>query len=296
MPRPVQYDGLSCLELSLAFRRSYWTRHPDEPDAGLLWPGMRSLLSQGLAGGLSRVFGAVSEGPSPLVASRVIFSRSPTRRDVWYYGNFSTHPDFRRQGLGERALAAGLEALARDGAQGCGCFIADDNLPSAALARKLGFRRLPVVRIALASDSWQGDPARADQLTPVVGQGAAGHPRWLPLLQGLGIAETEASVVLADELNRLRPLLPWRQTPDRLMLLAHDSGSAAFMRVGAHATVVVLGTGLADHEQGWLVATAVHLAGPRRPLFVFGARQDLAGWMAPASSARAFDIYWKALR
>ena len=138
---------LNVQRLSLAFRRRYWTRHADEPDASILWPGIRQQIGQWLAGESPIVAAALTASSKPVVASRAIFSRSQTLHDLWYYGYFYTLPKYRRLGLGERVMRDGLAAIAKAGARNCSCYVAENNHASADLAIKLCFQKLPFVRV-----------------------------------------------------------------------------------------------------------------------------------------------------
>ena len=93
---------------------------------------------------------AIADRPAALA---LIARRGP----VAWVGGMGTAPRYRRRGLGERALVAGLEAAAQRGCREAWLEVIDANRPAVALYKKLGFE---VVRDVVV---WSL-PARRDGL------------------------------------------------------------------------------------------------------------------------------------
>lgn len=280
--------------LSLWFRRQYWRQHADEVDASVLWPGFRRILGQHLAGDMSIVTAAITQ-PNPVqVASRSVFTRSRLYPDLWYYGYLLTLPEFRRQGLGERTVLAGLAEIRRAGAKYCSCYVEYGNRASVDLAEKLGLVRLPLVRMVVrgVDSGMTGEICLEPAQSPDIRQ-------WIAKGEVLGGTAGEA--IAADELHVPKPSLPWR-SPDSVLYWLHlGERILGVARVGAQKSVVVPVIAPINSDSRKLthaMVAAVSQAGC--PVFVF-ASPALCGEYVDCYagqdevSCKLFDIFWTEL-
>lgn len=283
--------------LSLWFRRQYWRRHADEADASVLWPGLRQVLSQRLAGEVSLVTAATTRASPVQVASRSVFTRSRLYPDLWYYGYLLTLPEFRRQGLGERVMQAGLAEIRRAGGRYCSCYVEYGNRASVDLAEKLGLARLPWVRMVVrgagggASGEVSLTPARSTDVRQCLaaGMGAAVHN-----LLGQGAGEA----IAADELHVPGSSLPWRSPDSALFWMQMGEKVVGMARVGGHKSVIVPVIDPLDGDVPQLIhAMVVAVSQGERPAFVFLPSAICEEYVRRYAgrdgvSCNVFDIFW----
>lgn len=282
--------------LSLWFRRQYWRRHADEADASVLWPGFRLLLSQRLAGEVSLVTAATTRTSPVQVASRSVFTRSRLHPDLWYYGYLLTLPEFRRQGLGERVMQAGLTEIRRAGGRYCSCYVEYGNRASVDLAEKLGLARQPWVRMVVrgvggaASGGVSLTPARSMDVRQCLAAGMGAAVQDL-----LGGAAGEA--IVADELHVPGSSLPWRSPDSALFWLQLGEKVVGMARVGRYKSVIVPVIDPLDGDPTQLIHAMVSLVSQgERPAFVFlpsAICGEYVGRYAgrAAVSCKVFDIF-----
>lgn len=280
--------------LSLWFRRQYWHQHADEADASVLWPGFRRILGQLLAGDMSIVTAAITQPHPVQVASRSVFTRSRLYPDLWYYGYLLTLPEFRRQGLGERVMRAGLAEIRRAGAKYCSCYVEYGNRASVDMAEKLGLERLPLVRMVVrgVDSGMTGEICLEPAQSPDVRQ-------WIAKGEVQGGAAGEA--IAADELHVPRPSLPWHAPDSALYWLHLGEKILGVARVGAQKSVVVPAIAPINNDSRKLthaMVTAVSQAG--FPVFVFTSPALCGEYVDRYAgqdkvSCKLFSIFWTEL-
>jgi len=270
--------------LGLRARRKRWGAGCDEPDAQLLWPGVRAFLSQWLAGDQTIVVAALADDGR--VAARALFSRSVVRPDLWFYGNLVTHPEFRRRGLGLAVTRLGLETVRARGARCSACYIAEDNLASQALNEQVGCRALSYVRLRLCARD--GGPPAGTILLSAPETDVRDLPGSGPLLEALGPAEGRE--VVLEEMVVRRPLLPWKSPGSALARVERDGDLLALVRCGRQVANVIASPGLAGRDLARAFAAVGTLLRSRfgvGQLFAFAPRAAIVGLDEP------FDrIYW----
>ncbi len=290
IPAPLD---LRVQRLSLSFRQGYWTRHPDEPDAPILWLGIRQEVGRWLAGESTIVIGALAKSDQEIVASRSVFSQSSTCRDLWYYGYFYTLPNFRRLGLGERVMREGLAEITKAGARNCSCYVAESNHASADLAIKLGFKKLPFVRVVFRS-AGEGTPnsvhchlAETSDVRLLAGA--------ISLINPI-VGSTQEAPVITDELFVRPPWLPWKTADSQLIWLEHEqSGKLGIARIGPHKAVFLPNLDALTNDQVTPVLSAVSAlsAKKQRPVFTFLPRQiaNLLRKTTHTGQCEIYDVY-----
>ncbi len=290
--RPVD---LNIRHLSLAFRQRYWTRHADEPDASILWPGIRQQIGQWIAGELPLVTAALTTSGEPVVASRAIFSRSQTLHDLWYYGYFYTLPKYRRLGLGERVMRNGLAAIAKAGARNCSCYVAENNHASADLAIKLGFQKLPFVRVVFR-DSQNASHTTRSQLAETTNvRLLAGAWTLINRIAGGKVG----AAVITDEVTIPRPWQPWKSAESQLVYLKHENGEILGIgRIGLHKAIFLPDIDkLSSDPEGMIFSSASVLSRHKNfPVFTFLPRHivDSLQNLKLTSKYEIYDVFWHA--
>lgn len=279
--------------LSPAFRRKYWTRNAREPDTDILWSGLKKELARWLAGERSVVVAVLTT--TEAVASRSVFSRSLIRDDLWYYGYFYTSPDFRRLGLGERVMRHGLLEIERAGARYCSCYVAIDNRASADLAVKLGFRRLPFVRVVFRGSE---DAARHAIRLSVAESDDVGQLAGAADLIDKVVGGSEGAPVVTEELLVRKPWQPWKSAENRLVRLEHEGQRLGIARIGPHKAVLLPDMEVfSGHPMALMISAVSALSGDSlRPVHVFLPRAALNDVLEyPCQITReAYDVMWHA--
>lgn len=280
--------------LSPWFRRQYWQQHADEADASVLWPGFRRILGQHLAGDMSIVTAAITQPHPVQVASRSVFNRSRLYPDLWYYGYLLTLPEFRRQGLGERVIQAGLAEIRRAGAKYCSCYVEYGNRASVDLAERLGLVRLPLVRMVVrgVDSEITGDICLEPAHSPDVRQ-------WV--VKGEVQEGTAGEAIAADELHVPRSSLPWRSPDSALYWLYLGERIVGVARVSAQKSVVVPVIAPINSNSRKLthaMVAAVSQAGC--PVFVFASPALCGEYVDHYAgqdevSCKLFSIFWTEL-
>lgn len=289
-----EFEDFRIKKLSPLFRCNYWTLHSNEPDATILWSGLRSEVGRWLACEFSVVIGALTAlNEVETVASRSVFSRSLTLRDLWYYGYFYTLPNFRRVGLGERVLREGLAKIRAAGARRCSCYVADDNYASAELAIKLGFRRLPFVRVVfrvikdITSDVVRKEPTAIDDIRK--------FPGYMKLIDEIVCGGDGAAVVM-DELLVRKPWQPWKSPDSRLILLEFNKGSLGIGRIGMHKSVLLPDIDMLMSDPVGLLLSAVSAMRENQeiPVSAFLPRTIVESLQEVKRNLayEVYDIYW----
>lgn len=288
-----EFANLIVQRVSPAFRRGYWTRNRDELDAAVLWPGLRQELVQWLACESPIVIAALAGSGEAFVASRSVFSRSQTLRDLWYYGYFYTLPNFRRLGLGERVLREGLAEIGKAGARYCSCYVADDNRASADLAIKLGFRRLPFVRVVFSGAE------DAAVLAVLQGPAETGDVRMLAGamdLIGRVTGGAEGAAIITDELFVRHPWQPWKTADSRLVRLGHEKIGIGIGRIGPYKAVLLPDPDVlvGDSVEMLLSAVSAMRGDMKRPVFSFVPLRiaECLRKSRHKASCEIFDVFW----
>lgn len=287
---------LSIRRFSTAFRQTYWTRHSDEPDAPILWSGLRQELGKWLARESPIVIGAITAPGEKVVVSRSVFSRSPTCRDLWYYGYFYTQPGFRRLGLGERVMRAGLNEIRRVGAQYCSCYVAEDNYASADLAIKLGFHKLPFVRVVFRDINECISHPVSRRL---MGKSSASLVTDIPSLIDQILGGKDGASVITDELTIRSPWQPWKSAEDQLVQLEDDKGgNLGIGRIGPSKAVLVPNLDKLSNDVDGLILSIVSAMGEgkKRPVFAFFPRSVADSLVKAKLSGECefYDVFWHA--
>lgn len=285
---------LNIRRLSPAFRQGYWTRNSDEPDAPVLWSGLRQEIGRWLAGESPIVIGALANSDEAIVASRSVFSRSQTLRDLWYYGYFYTLPKYRRLGLGERVMREGLAEIAKAGARNCSCYVAENNHASADLAVKLGFQKLPFVRVVFRSTEECTLHAIHRRLAETCDVRLLAGAMTL-IDQVIGC--TEGAPVVTDELFVRPPLLPWKPADSQLIHLEHNhGGKLGIARIGLHKAVFLPNLDALTNDPVSLVHSAVSALCDKkqRPVFAFLPRPiaDSLRKTELTGQCEIYEIFW----
>lgn len=234
--RELRADDLVLRQLSGCFRRSYWRARRDEADATALWPGAWNWLAQWMSGEAPLVIGAVTRSRPVIVAARAIFSPSRIRQDLWYYGYLHTRSDYRRRGLGEAVMKAGLAAIKARGGKICCGYVAADNLASIRLNEKIGFRKLPFARVHLHGSVNECRPLPCARFLDVVDirrvQGAD------KLIAQIASGQDGMALML-ESLTVRRPRRWWGEPDSRLAQLEYAGTIVGIARVGAGGTIIV---------------------------------------------------------
>ena len=242
-PRPPKFR---VTVLSALRRRNYWSRHSSEQDASLLWPGIRSVIRQWLTGSFPIVVGAITGTGEPIVASRCVFMRSGTCRELWSYGYLYTRPEYRREGLALRVMTSGLEAIAAAGAKQCSCYVAEDNMASADLAVKLGFQKLPFVRVVILNEAPSLVHSAPHKFATVSVNLDSSPLKLEELLQsdawGIG------APVVVDELSPPGRRRNWRSKGEELVRVTYEGTNVAFARISPSKVVFAANPDLVDQE------------------------------------------------
>ena len=117
-----------------------------ENDKDQLWPGYRALLSNWLHGLRSFLVYAIDPKKNLCVA-RVKFIRSVIDPSIWHYGYLFTDPEYRRRGIGKLLMGVGLKNVMDLNGRASACYVDRDNLASRIFNEKLGFSKLPLIRL-----------------------------------------------------------------------------------------------------------------------------------------------------
>jgi GNAT superfamily N-acetyltransferase len=218
---------------------SIWDRYrffasATEPDADLLWPGLRRLLAERYCGPKSFVVAGIDA--ESCVVCRALFTQSVTDSRVWHSGYLYTEPQHRRRGLGQRVLLTGLQVVRRRGGIYSDGYVARTNVNSIALTERLGYQKLPFVRVHGSVNAAQTDGRLAlreiEQLD--VRQSGTG----LRLLKEL--AGAQWMDFLAEEFRCPSPMLPWKRPNTALVEVAKNETTIAVARYGnGYANVIV---------------------------------------------------------
>ncbi|MBK7646016.1 MAG: GNAT family N-acetyltransferase [Betaproteobacteria bacterium] len=280
----------------MSFRRDYWTRNADEPDAPILWSGIRQEVGRWLAGESTIVIGALANSDNEIVASRSLFSRSPTCSDLWYYGYFYTLPNFRRMGLGERVMHEGLAEIAKLGARNCSCYVAENNHASADLAIKLGFKKLPFVRVVFRGTE-EGIPNTVHHEL-VETSDVRLLAEAMTLIDQV-IDRTEGAPVITDELFIRPPWLPWKIADSQLIKLEHNQiGTLGIARIGRHKAVFLPNRDVLTNDPATLLLSAASALNDKkqRPVFAFLSRRIANSLRKTKHTGQyeIFNIFWHA--
>ncbi len=239
--------------LSLAFRRNYWTRNADEQDAGNLWAGFRPELSRWLSGETSIVIGALTTPAPSIVASRSVFTRSIVDHEHWFYGYFYTHPTFRRQGLGESVMRAGLMEIAKLGGRCCSCYVAENNSASIDLAIKLGFRQLPFIRVVFRG----GHDSERDCRNVLAEAKDAHLSSDINELVNAMIGDWGANAIVKEELLVRKPWQPWRRADSHLVKVYNEGICLGVGRVGPNRGILLPDLKAINNDPTGLILAAV---------------------------------------
>jgi ribosomal protein S18 acetylase RimI-like enzyme len=208
-------------------RRRRWGSNADERDASILWPGCRRLLAACLQGQKSFVVGATSQ-EKDLVISRVIFVQSLVNPAIWHYGYLFTLPEYRGKNIGLRVMQTALATVRCLGGRYSSCFVARNNLASIKLNEKLGYRKLPFIRMRLDSRGIHR-PSRL-QLRTLETWDFSEAEGVLRILES--IAGRESVDILKEEFLQHRPFLPWKPSENRLLEINRDGQILGFARCG----------------------------------------------------------------
>jgi ribosomal protein S18 acetylase RimI-like enzyme len=223
--------------LSIWDRYRFFASQTEEPDAKLLWPGLRQVLAAKYRSPKSFVIGVVTS--ESRVVCRAIFTQSLTDSKVWHYGYLYTDPQHRQQGFGRQVLLTGLQIVRRLGGLYSDCYVARTNVGSIALNEKIGYRRLQFVRLHGSQKNIQQDAGltlqELEQLD--IRQSDAGRR----ILRG--VAGAQWMDVLSEDF--LCPSSPfrWKRLRTSLVCVTQNDRTIALARCGNGYANVIL-----DHQ------------------------------------------------
>ena len=90
-----------------------------------------------------KTFEVLAENGGGEVVGMIHCIRSLPDPGLWYYGDLSVHPAYRRRGIATNMIRAAMRHLSEIGAKTLRCYVDDDNEASLALQRFLGFVEKP---------------------------------------------------------------------------------------------------------------------------------------------------------
>jgi ribosomal protein S18 acetylase RimI-like enzyme len=223
--------------LSIWDRYRFFASQTGEPDANLLWPGLRQVLAAKYRSPKSFVIGVVT--CESRVVCRAIFTQSLTDSRVWHYGYLYTDPQHRQQGFAHQVLLNGLQIVRRLGGLYSNCYVARTNVGSIALNEKIGYRRLPFVRLhGSQGDVRQGADLTLQELNQLdIRQSDTGRR----ILRA--VAGAQWMDVLSEEFLCPSSALPWKRLPIALVRVIQNDRAIALARCGNGYANVIL-----DHQ------------------------------------------------
>ena len=103
---------------------------------------VREMLTDEMQYG-GETFEVIAENGGGEVVGMIHCIRSRPDPRLWYYGDLSVRPDYRRRGIATQMIRAAMRRLSEMGAKTLRCYVDDDNEASLALHRSLGFAEKP---------------------------------------------------------------------------------------------------------------------------------------------------------